>query len=245
MRPPFLFGRTAIVDHMPRSSAAGRFALIAVLLVALLAVAGYTAYAGGSLYLHLHGGGDGLVSAQAKLSAGLRSGQAEAIRSAQSDLNEAGHDFAAAYGSARDDPAFRVLGGLPATGDQVEASRHLAAIGEDLTHAGQAVAQIGLEIVNLKEAYAGRALTPDDLQAMLQKAEGLARQYGASAHSIGDDLRAAHQERSQVVTTNLVPPLKSAYDRVDEALSQADQAFVRFQDVRQVMSQLLGVSIPG
>ncbi len=80
---------------------------------------------------------------------------------------------------------------------------------------------------------------------MLQKAEGIARQYGASADSIGDDLRAAHQERGQVVTTNLVPPLKSAYDRVDEALSQADQAFVRFQDVRQVMSELLGVSIPG
>ena len=233
------------MDRMPRRWAAGRLALIAVLVVALLVGAGYTAYAGGSLYLHLHGGGEGLVSAQAKLSAGLRSGEAATIRSAQSDLNAAGHDFAAAYGSARDDPAFRLLGGLPASGDQVEASRHLAAIGEDLTRAGQAVAQIGLEIVNLKQTYAGRTLTPDDLQAMLQKAEGLASQYSASAHSIGDDLRAAHLERSQVVTTNLVPPLKGAYDRVDEALSRADQAFVRFQDVRQVMSQLLGVSIPG
>ncbi len=113
---------------MPRHTGAGRLAWIAVVLVALLGGAGYTAYAGGSLYLHLRGGGDGLVSAQAKLSTGLRSGQAEAIRSAQSDLNEAGHDFAAAYGSARDDPAFRLLGGLPATGDQVEASRHLAAM---------------------------------------------------------------------------------------------------------------------
>lgn len=138
-----------------------------------------------------------------------------------------------------------MLGGLPAAGDQLGASRHLAAIGADLTHAGQSVAQIGLEIVNLKRTYGGRTLTPDDLQGLLQKAEAIVRQYSASAHSIGDDLRAAHQERSQVVTTNLVPPLRGAYDRVDEALSRADQAFVRFQDVRQVLSQLLGVSIPG
>ncbi len=230
---------------MRRRPAAGRLGLIAVLLVALLAVAGYTAYAGGSLYVHLHGGGDGLVSAQAKLTTGLQSGEAGTIRSAQSDLDEAARDFAAAYSGAQDDPAFRLLGRLPATGDQVGATRHLAAIGEDLTHAGQAVAQIGLAIVNLRQAYAGQTLTPDDLQGMLQKAEAIARQYSASAHSIGDDLRAAHLERSQVVTTNLVPPLRSAYDRVDEALSRADQAFLRFQDVRQVLSQFLGVSIPG
>jgi hypothetical protein len=134
---------------------------------------------------------------------------------------------------------------LPATGDQVEASRHLAAIGGDLTRAGQAVAQISLEILSLKQAYAGRHLTPEDLQALLQKAEELTRLYGASARLIGDDLRAAHRERSQVVTTNLVPPLKSAYDRLDDALSRADQAFTRFQDIRQLLSQLLGVSIPG
>ena len=230
---------------MTRRLAAGRLAWIAVLAVVLLATAGYTAYAGGSLYLHLHGGGEGLLSAQAKLSTGLQNGEAETIRSAQSDLNAAGHDFAAAYGSAEDDPAFRLLGRLPAAGDQVGASRHLAAIGADLTHAGQAVAQIGLEILNLKQTYGGRTLTPDDLQALLQKAEAVARRYSASAHSIGDDLRAAHQERGKVVTTNLVPPLKGAYDRVDEALSRADQAFVRFQDVRQLLSQLLGVSIPG
>jgi hypothetical protein len=186
-----------------------------------------------------------LVSAQAKLSSGLRSGTAGSIRSAQSDLTDAGHDFSAAYGSARNDPALRLLDGLPATGYQVEASRHLAAIGEDLTRAGQAVAQISLEIVNLKQAYGGRRITPDDLQALVQKAEELFRLYQASARLIGDDLRAAHQERSQVATTNLVLPLKSAYDRVDDALSRADQAFARFQDVPQLLTQLLGVSIPG
>jgi len=237
----------AITSFAEKAGARQRppFFLIGLLVVVLLAGAAYAAYAGASLYVHLHHGGDGLVSAQAKLSAGLRSGTPEAIRGAQSDLAGAGHDFSAAYGSARDDPAFRLLGGLPATGGQVEASLHLAAIGEDLTRAGQAVAQISLEIVNLRQAYAGRSLTPEDLQALLQKAEELTRLYGASARLIGDDLRAAHQERSQVVTANLVPPLKSAYYRVDEALSRADQAFVRFQDVRLLLSQLLGVSIPG
>jgi hypothetical protein len=45
-------------------------------------------------------------------------------------------------------------------------------------------------------------------------------------------------------TTDLVGPLRDAYDAVDRALAEADTAFLRFQDVRQVLSDLLGVRLP-
>ena len=57
-------------------------------------------------------------------------------------------------------------------------------------------------------------------------------------------LRAAHAERAQVTTTDLVGPLRNAYDAVDAALANADNAFLRFQDVRQLLSDYLGVRLP-
>jgi hypothetical protein len=39
-------------------------------------------------------------------------------------------------------------------------------------------------------------------------------------------------------------PLKDAYDAVDRALAEADTSFRRYQDVRQVLSDFLGVQLP-
>jgi hypothetical protein len=39
-------------------------------------------------------------------------------------------------------------------------------------------------------------------------------------------------------------PLKDAYDAVDGALAEADTSFRRYQDVRQVLSDFLGVRLP-
>ncbi|TMD22141.1 MAG: hypothetical protein E6I99_10830 [Chloroflexi bacterium] len=96
----------------------------------------------------------------------------------------------------------------------------------------------------LKQKYAGRHLTVDDLQAALEEAQTIARTYSASTRAIGEQLRAAHAEREQVTTTALVPPLRDAYDQVDRALAEADNAFLRYQDVRQVLSDFLGVRLP-
>ncbi len=113
-----------------------------------------------------------------------------------------------------------------------------------MSRAGEAAAEVAIQVVGLKQQYAGRTLTPDDLQIVLKKAQGIAKDYSASTRAIGQHLRAAHTERAQVTTTELVGPLKDAYDAVDRALAQADTAFFRFQDVRQVLSDFLGVRLP-
>jgi hypothetical protein len=79
---------------------------------------------------------------------------------------------------------------------------------------------------------------------VLQQAQGIARDYSASTQAIGQQLGAAHAERAQVTTTGLVGPLRDAYDAVDAALAEADTAFLRFQDVRQVLADFLGVRLP-
>jgi hypothetical protein len=99
-------------------------------------------------------------------------------------------------------------------------------------------------VAGLKQKYAGRTLTADDLQTALQEAQAIAGTYSASIQAISQQIRAAHAERAQVDTAALVGPLRSAYDEVDRAVAEADTSFRRYQDVRQVLSDFLGVQLP-
>jgi len=159
-------------------------------------------------------------------------------------LRRAERDFEDAKARARDDPALRLAGGVPAAGHEVDASVRLAAIGADLSRAGQAAAAVAIQVAALKQKYTGRALTADDLDTILQQAQAIAKTYSGSIQAIGQQLRAAHRERAEVTTTDLVAPMRNAYDAVDQALAEADTAFTRYQDVRQVLSDLLGVRLP-
>ena len=221
----------------------GCSAVIAIVL-ALLAAIGYTGYAGTTLYRQLDSGRQELVAAQDSITAAAQSGDLAQLRAAAAQLRLAERDFSAAAARSSTDPALRLAGGLPSAGRQLHAVTHLAAIGADMSRAGEAAAVVGIAAAELKQQYAGRTLTPDDLQTLLQQAQGIARDYNASTQAIGAQLRAAHAERAQVTTTDLMAPLKDAYDGVDRALREADTAFLRYQDVKQVLSDFLGVRLP-
>jgi len=218
--------------------------VVALVLLALLAMVVYTAYAGITVYQHLDSGRQELVAAQAGMNAATQSGDAGQLRASAAQLRQAEADFSEAERRARSDPALRLVGGAPGTGRNLEAVTHLAAIGADMSRAGEAAAAVAIQVAGLKQQYAGRTLTPDDLQVVLQQAQAIAKDYSASTQAIGQQLRAAHTERAEVATTDLVGPLRDAYDAVDAALAQADTAFLRFQDVRQVLSDFLGVRLP-
>jgi hypothetical protein len=224
----------------------GRLGCAAVLAIvlALVAAIGYTGYAGTTIYRQLDSGRQELVAAQASISTAAQSGDPAQLRAAAAQLKQAERDFTDAAARSRDDPALRLAGGLPSAGRQLNAVTHLAAIGADMSRAGEAAAAVGIAAAELKQQYGGRTLTPDDLQALLQRAQGLARDYSASTQAIGAELRAAHAERAQVTTTDLMAPLKSAYDEVDRALSDADTALLHYQDVKQLLSDFLGVRLP-
>lgn len=223
---------------------AGRAWVVLLVLVAALMGTGYTAYAGNSVYQSLDSGKQELVAAQATIKVAGRSGDTAQLRSADAELKQAEHDFTDANQRARHDLALRLAGGLPGTGPQLDASAHLAAIGADLSRAGQGAAAVAIQVSALKQRYASRRLTADDLQALLKQAETIAETYKGSIRTIGEQLKAAHAERAQVTTTNLLPQLRRAYDAVDEALTNADSAFLRYQDVRGVLSDLLGTPLP-
>ena len=219
--------------------------LIFLVLIALLAGAGYTAYAGNNVYQRLDSGKQELVAAQASMKLAGRSGDVAALRSTAAELKQAEHDFTDAGDRVRHDPALQVAGGLPGARDQVDASAHLAAIGADLSRAGESAVVVAIQVGALKQQYAGRPLTADDLQALLRQAQNIATTYKGSIATIGEQLKAAHAERAQVTTTDLLPQLQHAYEEVDRALSDADVAFLRYQDVRGVLSDYLGVRLPG
>jgi len=213
-------------------------------MLALLLLGGYTAAAGAAVYQDLDGGQQALVAAQASMTAATRSGDAVQLEDAAAQLQLAERHFNDARGRSSSDPALHLASAIPGAGYQLKASTHLAAIGADMSRAGQAAAEVAIQVAALKQKYAGRALTADDLQAALQEAQGIARTYAASIQAIGQQLRAAHAERAEVDTSELVGPLKDAYHAVDRALAEADTSFRRYQDVRQVLSDFLGVQLP-
>jgi hypothetical protein len=218
--------------------------VVLALLLAVVAVAGYTAWAGHAVYQDLSTGRDQLVLGQANLAAALKAGDLATLRAAAADFEAASSGFQNGSARLNHDVALQFGARLPGSRDQVAASAHLAAIGYDMAHAGAAAEQIGEGVVNLRDAYAGRALTPADLAALAREADALAQRYAAAAAAIGEDLKAAHQERAQVTTAALVAPLRSAYAEVDTALAEADGALHQFQDPKQVLSQLFGVTLP-
>lgn len=221
----------------------GGAALATVVVLALLIVVGYTSYATFSLYQDLENGRSALASAQASLIASQRSADPASLQSVAGQLQQAEHDFTDASQRARRDPSLRLAGALPGSRDQIDGAARLGAIGADLSRAGEAATTIALQVAALRLQYRS-TLTPDDLQALLQRAQAIAVDYKASIEQIGAQLRAAHSERAQVTTTGLIGPLQNAYAEVDHALDQADTAFVRYQDVRSVLADLLGVALP-
>jgi hypothetical protein len=218
--------------------------LAAVVILALLVAGGYTAAAGAAVYQDLDGGRQALVSAQASMTAAARTGDPAELQSAAAQLKLAERHFNDARGRSATDPALRLVSGIPAAGQQLDASTHLAAIGADMSRAGEGAAAVAIQVAGLKQKYAGRTLTVDDLQAALQEAQAIARTYSASIQAISQQLGAAHAERAQVDTTRLVGPMQDAYNAVDRALAEADTSFRRYQDVRQVLSDFLGVQLP-
>ena len=166
------------------------------------------------------------------------------LQRAAVQLKAAERHFNDAHARSSTDPALRLVGGVPRAGRQLAASTHLAAIGGDMSRAGEGADAVAIQLADLKQKYAGRTLTADDLQAALQAAQAVARTYSASIQAISQQLRAAHAERAEVDTAELVGPLKDAYDAVDRALAEADTSFRRYQDVRQVLSDFLGIQLP-
>lgn len=141
----------------------GRAAVVIVLLLAALALVGYTGYAGTTVYQRLDDGRQRLVAAQASLNAASRTADGVQLRSAAAELKQAEADFADAHRRSTTDPALRLVAGVGPAGQQIDASAHLAAIGADLSRAGEAVAAIAIQLAPLVHKYAGRTLTPADL----------------------------------------------------------------------------------
>lgn len=144
--------------------------LPAVVLLGLIVFGGYTASAGATVYQDLDGGRQALVGAQATMTAAARTGDPVELQSAAAQLKVAEQHFNDARGRSATDPALRLVSGIPAVGRQLDASTHLAAIGADMSRAGEGAAVVAIQVAGLKQKYAGRALTADGLHAALQEA---------------------------------------------------------------------------
>ena len=208
-----------------------------------LGTGGYSVAAGATVYQRLDTGRDHLVRARDILNEAAR-GELSQVPLALPELLDAEQAFMDAAGRVRGDIVFRSLGHVPAIHDQVRATAHLAAIGVDLSRALRPVAQGTEAAVQLKERYGGRPLTLAEGIVLLQQADALATQYAWVSGTVQTEVRAAHEERSLVKTTTLVPALRLAYDQVDETLALADDALLRYQNMRQVLSQVLGLELP-
>jgi len=216
----------------------------AIVVLALLVLGGDMALAGAAVYRDLDGGRQALVAAQASMTAAAHTGDPAELQSAAAQLKVAEQHFSAAHERSATDPVLGLAGGIPGADRQWQASTQLAAIGADISRAGEGAVIVAIQVAGLKQKYAGRTLTADDLQAALQEAQAIALTYSVSIQAIGQELRAAHAARAQVDRGQLLGPLRDAYDAVDRALAEAETSFRRYQQVRQVLSDFLGVQLP-
>src|ERR1700682_4293032 len=90
--------------------------LTVIVILALLAAGGYTAYAGAAVYQDLDGGRQALVAAQASMTAAASTGDAAQLQDAAAQLKVAERHFSDAQARSSGDPALRVVGGLPGGG---------------------------------------------------------------------------------------------------------------------------------
>ena len=216
-----------------------------LLLLALVAAIGYLAWISSTVANDMRRGESRLVGAQQDLDEAVRQNNPLAAQRASTALAESRDDFTSARAKTQNDPGLRLLAALPAASSQVDATGRLAAIGTDLSRAGESAAGITSDVLRLKQAYAGKALTLQEVPALRAQVDALVARSQSASQSIAASLRAAHAERAQVKTTDLIPPLHSAYDQVDAALARADEAYVRYGNVRLMVSQALGIAISG
>jgi len=216
----------------------------AIVILALLVVGGDMALAGAAVYRDLDSGRQALIAAQASMTAAARTGDSAELQSAAAKLKVAEQHFNDARERSAADPVLGLAGGFPGADRQLQASNQLAAIGAHMSRAGEAAAIVAIQVAGLKQKYAGRPLTADNLEAALQEAQAIARSYRVSIRAIGQELHAAHAARAHVDTGHLLGPLRDAYEAVDRALAEADTSFRRYQDLRQVLSDFLGVQLP-
>ena len=216
-----------------------------LLLLAVLAACAYLAWVSMALAKDMRGGEDRLVGAEADLELAVRRSDPQAAARASSALAQSHDDFAQARVKTQSDPGLRLLGALPAASSQVDATGRLAAIGSELSRAGESAAAITSEVLRLKQAYAGKTLTLQELPALRAQVDQLVARSRSASQAIAAALSTAHTQRAQVNTTDLIPPLRSAYDQVDGALAQADEAYVRYRDVRLLVSQVLNIPAAG
>src|SRR4030081_564907 len=132
--------------------------IVAIVILGLLLTGGYTAYSRAPVYQDLDGGRQALVAAQAGMTAAARTGDMAQLQDAAAQLKVAERRFTAAEARTTNDPALRVVSGLQPAGRQLQASTHLAAIGADMSRAGQAAAEVAIQVAGLKHKYAGRTL---------------------------------------------------------------------------------------
>jgi hypothetical protein len=222
----------------------GRAIVVVLVLLGIIGVVTYTGYAGFTVYRDLDRGGQELASVMAGLSAADRTPDASQLDSAARQLRQAEADFAAGHERLTNDPALRVAASFGPAGEQIDAGAHLAAIGVDLSRAGESADVIAIRVATLEKQYEGRTLTTGDLEAAAQQAMAVASNAQPAIEAIGQQLQAAKAERAKVMTSGLVGPLRTAYVEVDQALAAADAAFASYEDVRGRLSTFLGVPLP-
>lgn len=222
----------------------GSAALAILVLLTVLLGAGYTAFAVNRICQDFQAGRADLLAAQSAIASLPSNGNLSAMSQAAAELARAEQDFTQAGQRAKTDPALRLLAALPPTGAQVDAAAHLGAIGADLSRAGENAAHVGVALIALEHQY-NPPLTPDELLGLVQRAQALAAGYKGSIDEIGRELQAAHAERAQVTTTDLLPQLRQAYADVDRALARADTDFARYQDVTRMLSTFAGITLSG
>jgi hypothetical protein len=218
-----------------RPPAAIRRRHVLILLVAvLLAAALFEGYRAWSTVRHVADGRAQLRAGQDRMEAvRLDAGDAD-LAAARANFQAARGDFQAASKALRRDPLVFIARRLPLVGDQVEAASSLATIGER----GAEIGEQGIEAI-----AAFNAVRSDPTATLPELTPRLIENIDPYIARAEDALAVIDRERG-AGSASLAPPLRSAYDELDERRARLRDMLESYTLARDFAPEFLGFDGP-
>ncbi len=219
-----------------RPPAAIRRRNVLILIVAvLLAVALFEGYRAWSAVSHVTNGRAHLRAGQDRMEAvRLDAGEGD-LNAARADFRAARADFEAASGTLRRDPFAAIARRLPGVGSQVEAASALATIGEQ----GAEIGEQGVEAI-----AAFNTVRADPTATLPELTPRLIENIDPHITRAEDALAAIDGRRADTGSASLLPPLRSAYDELDQRRARLRDMLESYTLARDFAPGFLGFDGP-
>jgi len=200
----------------------------------IFAMDGWTAYR--TVLSESRKGEEALASGLAELRGLSIETRGDKLTSARDRFREAGQHFGRANRRVKRDPLVWLAGWVPLLGDQIATTKHLLNVGEQLSDFGERSMTLAADASAMTRQKSSK--TPGERLADFVQAQA------PTVRSLDGEIAVVARERSAVRSDRLVPPLRSAVNRLDSKLNRLEGGWKDVPTWFAATQFLLGIDAP-